>query len=97
MDSGNNPKKIPYEPPEILSLGEGIAYAGGGRPGRCRTGGAPVLETCRAGGTPRLLCRTGGVAAGRNCRTGSIAGRQCRSGGAAGRCRTGSTARFRQR
>ncbi len=88
----------PYEPPMIVSLGEGIAYAGGGRPRRCRAGGAPLLQRCRAGGTPRNDCRTGGVAAGENCRTGSIAGDRCRTGGSAGEgCRPGAVARRRRR
>ncbi len=79
--------KLPYEPPKILDLGGGVAYAGarhckaGNVPSaQCKAGGAAAAKQCKAGGSPQKQCKAGTVAYGGFCKNGSLAGTQCRAG-----------------
>ena len=71
-----------YEPPKLLDLGGGVAYA----QGACKAGGSPSISTCTNGTT----------ATGASCGTGGAAGASCKPGAAAagGSCKPGSTAAF---
>ena len=69
--------RIPYEPPRLLSLGGGIAYAADTV---CRSGGLPYLTQCTTGGTAQAgKCKSGGTASAR-CRSGGVANYQCKAG-----------------
>lgn len=78
--------KLSYEPPKILDLGGGVAYAGkhcrtGSVPGgQCQAGGAAASAKCQAGGSPQKKCQAGSVAYGGFCKSGSVAGKQCQAG-----------------
>ncbi len=78
----NKEPRAPYEPPRLLNLGGGVAYA----QGACKAGGSPGTSTCTNGTTA-----TGG-----KCGVGGAAGGQCNAGAAAasGSCKSGSTAAF---
>ena len=80
-DKDSEPRNA-YEPPRLLDLGGGVAYA----QGACKAGGSPGTSTCRSGTTA-----TGG-----KCKVGGAAGGQCKAGAAAagGSCKPGSTAAF---
>lgn len=71
--------RIRYEPPALLDLGSGVAYA---QNPHCRNGGSP-------GGT---ICQAGSVAAEAKCQPGSAAGAKCQGGSVAagGKCQGGS-------
>ena len=84
--------KLPYEPPQILDLGGGVAYAQQGK-------------QCAAGVYPQQQCQTGATASGGQCNAGSVASttcntgsspssNQCNQGGVAsgGKCQDGSVA-----
>lgn len=79
---GDKELQTPYEPPRLLNLGGGVAYA----QGACKAGGSPGTSTCTNGTTA-----TGG-----KCGVGGAAGGQCKAGAAAagGSCKPGSTATF---
>ncbi len=70
----------PYEPPRLLDLGGGVAYA----QEACKKGGSPGVSTCRDGASATSsLCRTGGAAGG-TCGAGVAAvGGSCKSGNTA--------------
>lgn len=68
--------KLPYEPPKILDLGGGVAYAAAA----CRAGSVAQSVACRAGGSPQKTCQAGSVAYGGFCKAGSVAGAKCMPG-----------------
>ena len=70
--------KLPYEPPKILDLGGGVAYAAASCKAGSTPGGKPTL--CRAGGSPQTGCQAGSVAYGSSCKAGSVAGSKCKPG-----------------
>ncbi|MEA3417685.1 MAG: hypothetical protein U9R02_16330 [Thermodesulfobacteriota bacterium] len=67
--------KFPYEPPKILDLGGGVAYAAQ----HCMPGSVSGGQ-CKAGGSPQKKCQAGSVAYGGFCTAGSVAGAKCTSG-----------------
>lgn len=76
-DSNERDARKPYEPPQLLSLGGGIAY---GADTVCRTGGLPYLTQCTTGGTAQAgECKSGSTASAR-CRNGGVANYQCKAG-----------------
>ncbi len=87
--------RIPYEPPTIIPLGGGVAYAQGKGGLRCRNGGTPAPgQQCKNGGVATgKECDAGGIASGK-CENGASTGRDCKPGGvAAKRCKTGGAPR----
>ena len=69
--------RIPYEPPRLLSLGGGIAYA---QDTVCREGGLPYLTQCTNGGTAQAgACKSGGTPSAR-CWAGGQANYNCKTG-----------------
>ena len=95
--------KLPYEPPQILDLGGGVAHAQG--PSQCQAGGSPQQQCnsgatasggqCQAGSVASSNCNTGSAPTSSKCNAGSTAaGGQCQSGSAAGNsgCNSGSVA-----
>ena len=80
--NGDKESRTPYEPPRLLNLGGGVAYA----QSVCEVGGSPGISSCRNGTT----------ATGASCKTGGAAGGTCGSGAAAvgGSCKAGSTATY---
>ena len=76
MPEDSKPKE-PYEPPEILDLGSGVAYAKGKK---CKSGGAAGSAECQSGGSPSKRCQAGGTAYGGECKNGSVASGKCKAG-----------------
>ena len=85
--------KLPYEPPKILDLGGGVAYAAAlchagsvAQTAKCQAGGSPHKKCqtakCQAGGSPQKECHAGSVAYGCCCMAGSVAGAKCTPGSA---------------
>ena len=82
--------KIPYEPPRVLDLGGGVAYAdeskdcksGGVALNNCSGGNSPASPSkdCKAGGSPGVNCSSGSMASGYKCNHGSFAGEFCKAG-----------------
>ena len=78
----------PYEPPKLLNLGGGVAYAQGvkckpgGSPGGgvCQTGATATSSKCRSGGSAGLQCKAGTGAAGGACKPGGAAAGGCKPG-----------------
>ncbi|MGA3206867.1 MAG: hypothetical protein ABSE05_03480 [Syntrophales bacterium] len=62
--------KLPYEPPQILDLGAGVAYA---QPAAaCSSGGSPGNNNCAAGShAANAQCRNGAIPRKNQCHTGS--------------------------
>jgi hypothetical protein len=79
---GDKASRTPYEPPRLLNLGGGVAYA----QGACSGGGSPSIATCTTGATATGAACKGGGAAGASCKVGAVA--------AGGSCKLGSTATF---
>ncbi|MBN1832481.1 MAG: hypothetical protein JW896_10245 [Deltaproteobacteria bacterium] len=78
----NKESRTPYEPPRLLNLGGGMAYA----QAACKTGGSPGTSSCRDGATATSASCVDGGAAGGTCDVGVAA--------VGGSCKAGNTATF---
>jgi len=82
---GNQKARIPYEPPKVFDLGEGVAYAAKHHKRHCRPGGSPVGK-----------CQPGAAATGGKCQPGNVASHKCQPGmapgGPGGKCHPGGIA-----
>lgn len=80
-------RKIPYEPPRIIDLVTGTAYAQ-------QTMDTSAGTNCRIGSVASSYCSNGSVAGAGKCTNGSAAGSShCTNGGSPGaHCMHGSTA-----
>ena len=84
----NKESRTPYEPPRLLNLGGGVAYAQssckeGGSPGiaTCNTGSSATGSQCGSGGLAGASCSVGTAASGGSCKLGSTATYSCKTGG----------------
>ena len=80
--------KMPYEPPQLFSLGGGVAHAAencipGGSPtvGACQSGSGAFASHCLSGGAAGGKCELGNAASGGSCGDGNTASVQCKAGG----------------
>ncbi|MCE5283451.1 MAG: hypothetical protein LLG93_15275 [Deltaproteobacteria bacterium] len=89
--------KLPYEPPTIIDLSGGKAYAQTTASASCSKGNSykPTPSSqCSTGGSPAQQCVSGSTALGGNCQNGSVASAQCLTGSSAqtNECKAGSAA-----
>ncbi len=88
--------KLPYEPPLIVNLSGGEAFAqdfsASGK--LCKAGSLADAAQCQSGGSPQFSCSPGATASGDKCTSGSVAGAQCFSGSVAeaNKCNPGAVA-----
>src|SRR3990172_4911405 len=83
--------KLPYEPPLIIDLSGGQAFADSPK---CKNGASAEQQHCQTGGSPGQKCQSGATAFGGKCQSGSVASDKCQSGSSpqSNKCDAGSVA-----